>query len=213
VEDAAQVQKYGELVRAEGRRLSDMVEQILEFSGIESAERRAAPVPVAVAPLLRDAIDRTIGLAETAGVNVELTVQDGLPPVMGDEPSLLRVVQNLLGNAVKYGADAKWIGVDARQHGSDVVIAVSDRGIGIDPAEHERIFEPFYRTAAVVDAQLQGAGLGLSLVQRIVRAHGGHVTVRSAPGEGAAFSVYLPAARPERAPERSGAAAEASRYS
>jgi len=213
VEDAAQVKKYGELVRAEGRRLSDMVEQILEFSGIESAERRAAPVPVAVAPLLRDAIDRTIGLAETAGVNVELTVQDGLPPVMGDEPSLLRVVQNLLGNAVKYGADAKWIGVDARQQGSDVVIAVSDRGIGIDPAEHERIFEPFYRTAAVVDAQLQGAGLGLSLVQRIVRAHGGHVTVRSAPGEGAAFSVYLPAARPERAPERSGTAAEAPRYS
>ena len=78
-------------------------------------------------------------------------------------------------------------------------MTVADRGIGIDPSEHERIFDPFYRAAAVVEAQVQGAGLGLSLVKRIVEAHGGAISVRSAPGAGAAFTVLLPiaSAKPE----------------
>jgi two-component system sensor histidine kinase SenX3 len=75
-----------------------------------------------------------------------------------------------------------------------VGVTVADRGIGIDAADHARIFEPFYRAADVVAAQMQGAGLGLSLVQRIVLAHGGRVTVKSALREGSAFTVQLPLA-------------------
>jgi two-component system sensor histidine kinase SenX3 len=74
-----------------------------------------------------------------------------------------------------------------------VEIVVSDRGIGIAAADHHRIFDPFYRTPAVVAAQIQGAGLGLSLVKRIVEAHGGRVSVASAPGRGSTFTVALPA--------------------
>jgi signal transduction histidine kinase len=119
--------------------------------------------------------------------------------VLGDEPALGRVFQNLLANAIKYGAAGGWIGVEARRQGNDVLVTIADRGIGIEAADQPRVFEPFYRAPAVVEAQIHGAGLGLSLVHRIVQAHGGTVAVRSAPGAGAAFTVQLPVASSERA--------------
>jgi signal transduction histidine kinase len=204
VEDESQVRKYGELVRGEGRRLTDMVEQILEFSGLQSGERLLNPTPVPIAPLLRNVLDGSASLAAGAGIDVEQDLPDDLPPVLGDEPALRRVFQNLFGNAIKYGAAGAWVRVDARRQGNEVLVTVSDRGIGIDPSDHERIFDPFYRAAAVVEAQIQGAGLGLSLVKRIVEAHGGAISVRSAPGAGAAFTVRLPIASSEPARRVSG---------
>jgi signal transduction histidine kinase len=81
-----------------------------------------------------------------------------------------------------------------------VRISITDKGIGIDTTEHARIFEPFYRTPEAIAAQIQGAGLGLSLVQRIVESHGGRITVRSARASGSTFTVHLPAAG--EAPDR-----------
>jgi signal transduction histidine kinase len=204
VGDQSQVRKYGELVRGEGRRLTDMVEQILEFSGIQSGERRLNPVPVDIASLVRDVVDASAALADAAGIEIELDLPDDVPAVLGDEPALGRVFQNLVANAVKYGAAGGWIGIGARRQGNDVLVTIADRGIGIDPSDQERIFDPFYRAPAVVEAQIQGAGLGLSLVRRIVQAHGGAVTVRSAPGAGAAFTVRLPVATSEPARQAAG---------
>jgi signal transduction histidine kinase len=85
----------------------------------------------------------------------------------------------------------------ARSNPREVVVTVSDHGIGIDPAEQSRVFEPFYRGQAAVSAQIHGAGLGLSLVQRIVEAHGGRIVLTSTPGEGSAFTVHLPSAAEE----------------
>jgi len=122
-----------------------------------------------------------------------LSIADDLPPVAGDEAALRRVFLNLIGNAVKYGAGGAWVGIRAASVKGGVEIAISDRGIGIAPGEQDRIFEPFYRTPDVVAAQIQGAGLGLSLVTRIVEAHRGRIVVASAPGEGSTFTVTLPA--------------------
>jgi signal transduction histidine kinase len=199
IEDKAQVRTYGELVRGEGRRLTDMVEQILEFSGIQSGERRLNASQVALGPLVQDVIDASASLTSAAGIGVEVDLPADLHPVLGDEPALGRVFQNLFANAIKYGAAGGWIGVEAHQHGDDVLVTISDRGMGIEASDQPRVFEPFYRAPAVVAAQIHGAGLGLSLVQRIVQAHGGTVTVRSAPGAGAAFTVQLPVATSERA--------------
>ena len=152
-----------------------------------------------VRPLLHDIIDQSASLIEEAGIEVEFEIADGLAPVFGDEAALRRVFQNLIGNAVKYGAGGRWIGIRAKGAGRDVEIAVLDRGIGIPAAEQPRIFEPFYRAADVVAAQIQGAGLGLSLVKRIVEAHGGRITVKSSPGAGSEFTVVLPAAIEARA--------------
>jgi signal transduction histidine kinase len=205
VHEDPQVRRYGALVRGEGLRLTEMVEQILELAGIHSGQRGFALVPVAVTPLVRDVVDSFATLIEEAGLAVEYDLADSLPPVAGDEQALRRVFQNLVGNAIKYGARGAWIGLRARAAGREVQITVADRGIGIEAAEQPRIFEPFYRAPGVIAAQIHGAGLGLSLVQRIVEAHGGRITLRSAPGSGSEFTVHLPAASGEPASRTSSA--------
>lgn len=193
VHDEARIRQYGELVRREGVRLTDLVEQILEFAGLQSGQRKITARPVLLAPLLRDVAADADVAARAARVAIELAIDDHLPAAAGDEAALRRVFQNLIGNAVKYGADAGWVGVRARRTGNSLEVSVSDRGIGIAAADQPHIFDPFYRAPGVVAAQIQGAGLGLSLVKRIVEAHGGRVAVKSAPGEGSTFTVSLPA--------------------
>lgn len=197
VHEDPHVKKYGALVRGEGRRLSEMVEQILELAGIHSGQRGLALTPVPVLGLLRDVVAASSTLIEEAGLDVEYCVPDALPPVLGDEQALRRVFQNLVGNAIKYGRSGGWIGIRARANGREVLVSVADRGMGIEPDEQARIFEPFYRAPRAVAAQIQGAGLGLSLVRHIVDAHGGRITVRSAPGTGSEFTVHLPSASEE----------------
>jgi signal transduction histidine kinase len=195
VHDEAQARRYGEMMRTEGRRLTVMVEQILEFAGLASGQRVVRQDPVSIGALLREVAETAAPLALQSGVRIELDAPDALPPAAGDEPALRRVFENLVANAVKYGVDGKWVGIRAGVRGEMLEVTVSDRGIGIAAADQARIFEPFYRAPSVVAAQVQGAGLGLSLVQRIVQAHGGTVTVESAEGAGAAFTVRLPIAR------------------
>lgn len=128
---------------------------------------------------------------------MEVDLPASLPPVLADEPALRRVFQNLVGNAIKYGAGGGVIRISAASTARDVRIAIADAGIGIAPAEQQRIFEPFYRAPDVIAAQIQGAGLGLSLVKRIVESHGGRISVRSTPGAGSEFTVTMPAAMEE----------------
>jgi signal transduction histidine kinase len=155
VHEEEQVRKYGELVRTEGRRLTDMVEQILEFAGIESGQRGFALRPVALAPMLHDIVDSSRSLIDGAHIEVEYAIADRLPPVLGDEAALRRVFQNLVANAIKYGVRGGWTGIRARQTGREVLVTIADRGIGIAPAEQARIFEPFYRAPDVIAAQIQ----------------------------------------------------------
>jgi signal transduction histidine kinase len=197
VHDEEQVRKYGDLVRNEGRRLTEMVEQILDFAGIESGQLGFALRPVAIAPMLHEIVDSSRSLIDGARIQVQYAIADRLPPVLGEEAALRRVFQNLIANAIKYGEGGGWIGIRARQAEREVHVTIADRGIGIAPAQQPRIFEPFYRTPDVIAARIQGAGLGLSLVKRIVEAHGGRVDVRSAPGSGSEFTVVLPAASEE----------------
>ncbi len=212
VHDHPQVRKYGDLVRGEGRRLTEMVEQILELAGIQSGQRGFALTAIPVPPLVRHVVHASSTLIEQAGLEVQYDFPDTLPPVLGDEQGLRRVFQNLVGNAIKYGASGGWIGISARASGREVQVTVADKGMGIEAAEQAHIFDAFYRTPEVIAAQIQGAGLGLSLVQRIVEAHGGRVTVRSAPGQGSEFTVHLSSATEQSAP-RSSAATDTARTS
>ncbi len=194
VHDQAQVRKYGALVRDEGRRLTGMVEQILEFSGIHSGGRALQVAPVALAGLIDSVLEACGASIRDAGIGVEVAIPPDLPPVAGDRAGLTRVFQNLVENAVKYGAGGRWIGITAQRAAAEVRVSIRDRGRGIAPADQPRIFDPFYRAADVVAAQIQGAGLGLSLVRRLVEAHGGRIAVTSAKGSGSEFVVHLPVA-------------------
>lgn len=191
VNDEARIRQYGQLVRREGLRLTDLVEQILEFAGLQSGQRTMTARPVEMTRLLREVVS-TAETTAPAGVKVEVSIADDLPAVAGDEAALRRVFQNLVGNAIKYGAGTGWIGITAAATASMVDVTVSDRGIGIAASDQPRIFDPFYRAPGVVAAQIQGAGLGLSLVKRIVEAHAGLITLKSAPGQGSTFTVSLP---------------------
>ena len=102
INDQTQVRRYGELVRGESRRLTEMVEQILELAGIHSGQRSFALRPVAVGPLLEDVMRASSTLVDEANLDVEYEVPETLPPVLGDEQALRRVFQNLVGNAIKY---------------------------------------------------------------------------------------------------------------
>ena len=213
VSDAAQVRRYGTLVREEGERLTDLVEQVLAYAGIQSQHAAAARRPCAPSDIVslgiaqsRDAIDR-------GGVRVEIDVPADLPRVLVDPAALGRAVANLVTNAIKYGGDAQWVGISARARGGEVALTVSDRGAGIAPADLPHIFDPFYRAASVVAAQIHGTGLGLTVVQGIARAHGGRVTVTSAPGEGSAFTIHLPAMADGSSPEWAANASSSSKTS
>ncbi len=200
VKDPALVQQYGQVVRDEGRRLVEMVEQVLDFAGSYSGRRAYRFEELAISELVSECLE-AVARGET-GLRVEAAVDPGLPPVRADRDALRRAVQNLLQNAVKYGGEGGWIGVrvGAGPPGerTEVWITVQDHGLGIPPSEVERLFEPFFRGEEAQNRQIRGSGLGLSLVKRIVEAHGGRVGVESAPGRGSAFTIALPASPPLR---------------
>jgi two-component system phosphate regulon sensor histidine kinase PhoR len=124
------------------------------------------------------------------GFDLRVDVDDNLPPATLDADALEQAILNLLSNAMKYSGTGRVIDLRLSRQAGDAVIAVTDRGCGIAATEQERIFEKFYRIPE--HQTIPGTGLGLTLVDHTARAHGGHVDVRSAPGEGSTFSIVLP---------------------
>jgi signal transduction histidine kinase len=201
VRDPAEVRVYGATIRDEGRRLAEMIEQVLEFAGIDSRERQRIREPIAVAGLVDEVLKACAGSLADGHIDVELGIPNGLPVVLGDRAALRRALQNLVQNSARHAAAGRWIGVSAEASGEGrtpvVRITVRDRGPGIPAGEVGRIFQAFYRGRQALAAGVSGSGLGLSLVQRIMEAHGGAVEVESSPGQGSAFSLVLPAAAAE----------------
>jgi signal transduction histidine kinase len=188
------VKQYGELIHQQTRRLNDMIEQTLQYAGVNSGLPRPLHDQIDVRSLVREAVEQRRAEFERSGIEVEMAVSEDLPPVSGDAKLLRTAVDNLLGNAEKHAAAGHWIRVTALYSPveNEVQVAVEDRGAGIDPADQHEIFEPFSRGRAAIEAQVPGAGLGLSLVRSAVQAHGGAVTLVSQPGRGSIFTLHLP---------------------
>jgi signal transduction histidine kinase len=190
-----QVERYGALIQRESARLRDLLEQVLQFASARAGKTIRERQSVSVPQVIAEAARSVQGVIEEAGCVLHQDVDPSLPPVLGDAAALRQALQNLIGNAVKYGAAEKWIGVTAKaeeQHPGTVEIRVLDHGPGIPEDEQEQIFEPFFRGRWAVRNQVHGTGLGLSLVKRVVEAHRGEIEVKSDVERGTEFIVRLP---------------------
>jgi len=193
--DEDQVRKYGSLIRTEGRRLTDMVERVMEFAGITARARATsvrARADVDLSRVIRDAVAGVDAEARERGVAISVDEGGSVPAIVGDADTLRSAVQNIVGNSVKYTPSGGTVLVRVEAGDRDVRIVTVDRGIGIDPADLPRVFKPFYRGKRAVDLQIRGSGVGLSIVRHVVDAHGGSVHIDSVAGEGTVVTVTLP---------------------
>lgn len=193
VKEKEQVQKYGTLMRQEGSRLREMVEDILSFSRLESGGVRLQRGDVPVDRIFDSALSAMQTHLSASGCTVERDIAPALPPADGDEKMLVQCLTNLMGNAVKHAAPLRWLGLRASRSGPEIVVEVEDHGPGIPNEDLEHVFDAFYRGSGALTEQVHGTGLGLSIVRRIVEAHGGKVEVKSRIGEGTCFTLRIPA--------------------
>jgi signal transduction histidine kinase len=188
------------VIQNQSRQITDLVNQILLFASTRGGQLHYSLRPLEVSQLIGSVVANTAELVREGGFVLEQQVEPGLPPVLGDLTALSRCLQNLVLNAVKYSGESRWIALRARLvfasggHGQEIQVSVQDRGLGIGPSDMPRIFEPFYRSPAIIAAQIHGTGLGLPLAKSIAEAMGGNLSVSSELGVGSIFTLHLPVA-------------------
>jgi signal transduction histidine kinase len=192
--EPAKVREYLALIARENLRLSRLIENFLTFSRIERNRQQFVFAPTPVSEVIDKAIAALGERLQPPSCDLEREVSERVAPLSADEDALVTVLVNLLDNACKYTPAPRKISVSASGSGERVILSVKDNGIGIAPREHRRIFRRFYQIDQRLARETGGCGLGLSIVEFVVRAHGGTVQVDSRPGAGSTFSVILPCA-------------------
>jgi signal transduction histidine kinase len=197
ITSAEESEKFVRLIGRETLRLNQLVDNILDFARLEAGQRVFRFTEVDLGEVVRETLDSFRLRLEDQGFILHLDVPDDVPPIRGEATAIAQCLLNLLDNAMKYSRTRKEIGVAVRSRDGEVIVSVTDRGIGIQPRDQRRVFEKFVRLETGLVHDVKGAGLGLSLVDQIVRAHGGRVEVTSVPGEGSTFTLVFPAYRGE----------------
>lgn len=176
----------------ESERLTRLINNVLDFSRIERGQKVYRLELAPLGPVLQNAARTMQYPLERLGFGLRVDVPDAPLPVRIDEDAIEQAVLNLLSNAMKYSRERRDIDLKLWEANGHAVIEVTDYGLGIASAEQSLIFERFYRAGIPENARIPGAGLGLSLVDHIVQAHGGLIRVKSAPGAGSTFTIHLP---------------------
>jgi len=185
-------------VEEEADRLNKLVSNLLYASRIQAGGLQMDIAPLDLSRLIERMVRRL--QASNPGLSVQLDLPSILPTVMADRDRIEEVLQNLLDNAVKYSPGRPALTVACRATGDEVIVSVSDAGMGISLREQEQIFERFHRAGSDVAHSTQGAGLGLYICRAIVEAHGGHIWVESTLHQGSTFSFSLPRAEKAQLP-------------
>ena len=188
--------RFLEIIRDHAGRLARLTDDLLKLSQIEAGKLELEFHPVSVAGVIESCLATTRPKAQQRQLALEVDCPADLPLARGDSSRLQEVLQNLLDNALQYTPAGGRIEVRAAARAQEVILTVSDTGIGIPQAEQERIFERFYRVDAARSRQAGGTGLGLSIARHIVEAHGGRIWVESTVGQGSHFHFSIPQMNP-----------------
>ena len=190
------VVKFASRMQNEAKRLTELVQEIIDLSRLQSSDPLQKALAVEVSDVVREAVDQAQFSSEQRGISLEIgEVEDAT--VIGDREQLITAVHNLVENAVNYSPEHTKVSIVTKRNGDIAEISVTDQGIGIAEGELNRIFERFYRVDPARSRLTGGTGLGLSIVKHVALNHGGDVKVWSKEGVGSTFTLQLPIAGDE----------------
>ena len=192
MKDEQRKEEYLETITNESERLTRLLNNVLDFAKIEEGKKMYRLRPTSLDEAVRTAARAMQYPLAQRGFDLRVDSEDTSLRARVDSDALQQAVLNLLANAMKYSPDGGDIDLRLTRRNGQAVIQVADRGVGIAPEDQRRIFDKFYRVATAENEHVPGTGLGLTLVQHIVKGLGGHVEVRSRVGEGSTFSIHLP---------------------
>ena len=193
VKENKKKQEYYEAITSESERLSRLVENMLDFSKIEAGVKEYRFKETEVAALSRDVVLRFQDQARAEDISIICDISNQIPPITADPEAISRVLSNILDNAIKYSDAGKKVCFKAWAENTSVYFEVEDEGLGIGEEDQERVFEKFYRAKEPKDKNIEGSGIGLTLVDHIVKAHDGEISLESnREGKGTRIRVRLP---------------------
>ena len=191
-----EVVRFASRMQHEAKRLTDLVQEIIDLSRLQSSDPLTKAFPVEIIEIVREAASQAQISSEAKGIYVEIG-ELAEATVIGDRDQLIAAVHNLVENAVNYSPEDTKVSIVANRSDDLIEIAVTDQGIGIADEDQGRIFERFYRVDPARSRETGGTGLGLSIVKHVALNHGGDVKVWSKVGVGSTFTLLLPVAREE----------------
>ena len=184
--------RAAQIIHDEAARMHRMVEGLLDLARLEADQSSVQMHPVKAGDILQTVLDSMTIPAQEKGVRLTRDIARDLPRMLADGDRLAQVFTNLIDNAIRHTPAGGEVSARARHEGSTLVVTVQDTGEGIPPEDLARIFERFYQVDKSRRRRQTGAGLGLSIVQQVIQAHGGTIDVASAVGEGTVFTIKLP---------------------
>lgn len=190
------VVKFASRMQHEAKRLTELVQEIIDLSRLQSSDPLSKAFPVEVSEVVREAVNQAQINSEARGIYVEIGKLDEAT-VIGDRDQLIAAVHNLIENAINYSPEDTKVSVVAQRKAQLIEVSVTDQGIGIAEEDQSRIFERFYRVDPARSRETGGTGLGLSIVKHVALNHGGDVRVWSKVGVGSTFTLILPIAQEE----------------
>lgn len=198
-DEPLQVRRFADRLSTEAGRLARLTQEIIELSRLQAQDTLRESELLDIDEIVAAGIDQNRVAAEADRITLAVG-KKSRARVYGDERLLVMAVHNLVANAVHYSAPGSRVGIGARASDGVVQITVTDQGVGINEADHDRIFERFFRVDQARSRNTGGTGLGLSIVKHVVQIHGGDIRVWSQPGSGSTFTIRLPeATHPARA--------------
>ncbi len=184
--------EYYRIINSEAKKLTRLIENILDFSRMEAGLRPYRMGPTDLGEVTRNVVARLQSQFDQGRFNVVMHVESGLPAVDVDMGAVQQAIENVLANAMKYSRENRDIEVEVAREGARVAVRVTDHGIGIAKRDQRHVFRKFYRVDSGLGGGPQGCGLGLAIVDHTMRGHGGAVSVQSEPGRGSTFTLAFP---------------------